>query len=173
MEFLLAPALVFVLIAVHERGHYVAGLTAGIPSGAMKIRLWTFPQHVALRDGDCWVSPVKDIAHFIVVSRRYLATRAAAFRWVAGGLVAETGFTILVCILAVQLGLPTVAFWAAVISLAMYVINVLLMDVPWALIRGHPLGDTSGLWEIARLPALVVTILMLVMRLALVGYFMR
>ena len=173
MEFFLAPALVFVLIAVHEAGHYVAGLTAGIPVRAMRIRLLTFPQHVALRDGDRWVSPVRDIEHFVAVSRRYLSTRAAAFRWVAGGLVMETGFTTIVCLLAVQLGWQMVAFWTAVISLAMYLINVLLMDVPWALIRRHAFGDTSGLWEISRMPALVVTALMLATRLTLVWYVTR
>ena len=52
MEFFLVPTLVFTLIAVHEAGHYLAGLTAGIPAAAMRIRLPTFPQHVALRDGD-------------------------------------------------------------------------------------------------------------------------
>ncbi len=165
--------MVFALIAVHEAGHYVAGLTAGIPAAAMRIRLLTFPQHVALRDGDRWVSPVKDIEHYVEVSRRYLPTRAAAFRWVAGGLVTETGFTIIVCILTVQLGWRSVAFWMAVTSLAMYLINVLLMDIPWAMIRRHAFGDTSGLWEISRLPALVVTALMLAIRLLLVWYVRR
>jgi hypothetical protein len=173
MEFLLAPALVLVLIAVHESGHYLAGLTAGIPATAMSIRLLTFPQHVALWDGDRWVSPVKDIQHYVEVSRSYLLTRAAAFRWVAGGLCAETAFTILVCTLAMQLGWQSVAYWTAVISLAMYLINVLLMDVPWALVHRHAFGDTSGLWEISRLPAAVVTILMLAIRLLLVWYGTR
>jgi hypothetical protein len=104
MEFFLAPALVFVLIAVHETGHYFAGLTAGIPAAAMRIRLFTFPQHVALRDGAGWVSPVTDIERFVEVSRRYLLTRSAAFRWVAGGIVAETGFTAIACVLAVRVG---------------------------------------------------------------------
>jgi hypothetical protein len=173
MEFFLVPTLVFALIAVHETGHYVAGLTAGIPAKAMKIRLLKFPQHVALRDGDRWVSPVEDIEHFVDVSRRYLSTRAAAFRWVAGGLVTETGFTSIVCILAAKLGWQSVAFWLAVISLAMYLVNVVLMDIPWALIRHHAFGDTSGLWQISRLPALVVTALMLAIRLLLVRYVAR
>lgn len=173
MEFVLAPALVFVLIVVHEAGHYLAGLTAGIPAKAMRVRLLTFPQHVALWDGQRWVSPVKEIAHYIEVSRRHLATRAAAFRWVAGGLLAETAFTALLCVAAMQLDWRTVAFWAAVISLGMYLINVLLMDVPWALMRRHAFGDTSGLWEIARLPALVVTLLMLAVRVLLLWYVAR
>jgi hypothetical protein len=173
MEFFLAPALVFVLIAVHEMGHRVAGLTAGIPATAMRIRLLTFPQHVALRDGDRWFSPVREIGHFVEVSRRYLSTRAAAFRWVAGGLVTETVFTTVVCLLAVRLGWRSVTFWTAVSSLSMYLINVLLMDVPWALIRRQAFGDTSGLWEISRMPALVVTALMLATRLTLVWYVTR
>lgn len=173
MEFFLAPALVMILIAVHELGHYLAGLTAGIPASAMKIRLLTFPQHVALRDGDRWVSPVSEIGRFIEVSRRYLATRAAAFRWVAGGLVAETAFTAVVCVLASQFGWHSVAFWTAVISLTMYLINVILMDVPWALIYRHAFGDTSGLWEISRPAAVVVTTLMLAVRFGLVRQAVR
>lgn len=60
-------ALVFTMIAIHETGHYLAGLTAGIPASVMKIRLFTFPQHVALRDGDLWVSPVANIERYIAV----------------------------------------------------------------------------------------------------------
>jgi hypothetical protein len=173
MEFFLAPALVFVLIAVHETGHYFAGLTAGIPAAAMRIRLFTFPQHVALRDGAGWVSPVTDIERFVEVSRRYLLTRSAAFRWVAGGIVAETGFTAIACVLAVRVGWQSIGFWTAVISLAMYLINVLLMDIPWALVRRHAFGDTSGLWEISWIPALLVTLSMLAIRLVLVWYVLR
>ena len=44
MEFVLIPIAVFALIAIHEMGHYAAGLTAGIPAKVMKIRLLTFPQ---------------------------------------------------------------------------------------------------------------------------------
>ena len=122
-------ALVFTMIAVHETGHYLAGLTAGIPASVMKIRLFTFPQHVALRDGDSWISPVANIERYIAVSQRYLFTRAAAFRWVAGGLVVGELFSVLVCMTAFQLGWTFLAFWTAVMSLAMYLINVLLMDL--------------------------------------------
>jgi hypothetical protein len=109
----------------------------------------------------------------VEVSRRYLSTRAAAFRWVAGGLIAETGFTTILSVLAVQFGWLTVAFWTSVISLAMYLVNVVLMDIPWAVIRRHAFGDTSGLWEISRLPASIVTVLMLAIRLSLVWYATR
>jgi hypothetical protein len=161
-------ALVFTFIVVHEFGHYLAGLTAGIPANVMKIRLFTFPQHVALRDGDSWISPVTNIEQYITVSRRYLATRAAAFRWVAGGFVVETVFSTLLCVTAFLLGWTFLAFWSAVISLSMYLIYVLLIDLPWTLLRGQPCGDTSGLWMIAKLPTALLTILMVVLNIFLV-----
>ncbi len=170
MEFFLAPAIVLLLIAVHEVGHYLAGLTAGIPATTMRVRLLTFPQHVALLDGDRWVSPVTEIEHFVEVSRRYLSSRAAAFRWVAGGLATETIFTAVACVLAAQLGWRAVAFWMAAISSAMYLINVLLMDLPWAVIHRRVFGDTSGLWAIARVPTIVMVILMVSVRLMLLWY---
>jgi membrane-associated protease RseP (regulator of RpoE activity) len=82
--FLLMLAIVLSLIAVHEAGHFLAGIVAGIPARDMRIVLLAFPQHVAQRDGDRWVSPIKDIERFITVSRRHLASRSAAFLWVAG-----------------------------------------------------------------------------------------
>ena len=47
--FLGCVAAIFGIIAVHECGHYLAGAAAGIPWNSMKIRLFTFPQHVALK----------------------------------------------------------------------------------------------------------------------------
>src|SRR5260370_41280995 len=91
--FLLVMVLMFAQIAVHETGHYLAGLTSGIPARDMKIVLFCFPQHVALRDGNVWVSPVLDIARYIEVSRRHFATRWAAFRYVAGSIVGGTVFS--------------------------------------------------------------------------------
>jgi hypothetical protein len=156
-------AFVFSLIAVHEAGHYFAGLTAGIPASVMKIRLFTFPQHVALRDGDSWISPVANIEQYITVSRRYLTTRAAAFRWVAGGMVMGTVFSTLVYMTEFLLGWTVLAFWIAVLSLATYLINVLLMDLPWAMLRGHPCGDTSGMWMIAKVPTALLAVFMIVL----------
>jgi hypothetical protein len=51
LVFLLILALVFVLIVVHESGHYLAGLMGGIPARDMLLILWAFPQHVAVLDG--------------------------------------------------------------------------------------------------------------------------
>lgn len=168
--FVLATGLGLVMIAVHETGHYLAGLTAGIPARDMKIVLLAFPQHVALRDGDAWVSPVQEIARYIEVSRRHFSTRWAAFRYVAGGLVVGTAFDIALVVGAVQLGQRGIALWAAYQSLAMYLIYVLVMDIPWAVRYGRAAGDTSGLWQIAKLPTAVLTILILSANVLLVVY---
>src|SRR4051812_41295860 len=122
--FLLMLGWVFVLIVVHECGHYVAGAVSGIPARDMRVVLLAFPQHVAVRDGDDWVSPVRDIRRYIDVTRRHFGSRAAAFRWVAGGLALESLFTAAVWAAAMGAGYRGLAFWAAGISLAMYAINV-------------------------------------------------
>jgi hypothetical protein len=57
-----------------------------------------------------------------------------------------------------------VAFWAAGVSLAMYAINVGVMDLPWALRYRCAVGDTSGLWEIAPVPAVLFSAVMVIGR---------
>jgi hypothetical protein len=170
--FFLILVLVFLLIVVHETGHFLAGLMGGIPARDMKLVLLAFPQHVALRDGDEWVSPVRDITRYVEITRRYFATRGTAFRWVAGGMVLELAFVTLVWALCLMTGYPALAFWAACISLGMYLINVCLMDLPWALRYRCAAGDTSGLWQIAPVPALLFSLFMLTSRLLLVVYSM-
>jgi hypothetical protein len=166
--FLLILALVFVLITVHETGHFVAGWMGGIPARDMKLVLWTFPQHVAVRDGEEWVSPVRDIRHYIEITRRHLSSRGAAFRWVAGGMALELAFTASLWSAAMGTGYRAVAFWAACVSLGMYAINVGLMDLPWALRYRCAAGDTSGLWQIAPVPAVLFTAVMVASRVVLV-----
>jgi hypothetical protein len=171
MEFflllLLYAALVFGLIAVHESGHFLAGLLAGIPARDMRLVLFTFPQHVAIRDGDRWLSPVREIEQYIAVTRRHLRSRTAAFCWVAGGMAVELAFTSLLWAGAMAAGYRDLAFWAGAISLGMYAINVGLMDLPWAVRYGTAAGDTSGLWQIAPMPAVAFSIAMVAARLLL------
>ena len=52
----------------------------------------------------------------------------------------------------------------------MYLVNVFLMDVPWALIYKHAFGDTSGLWTISRVPAVLLTVAMLAIRFGVFWY---
>jgi hypothetical protein len=165
--FFLVLALVFVLIVVHEAGHYLAGWAGGIPPRAMRLVLFAFPQHVAVLDGDVWMSPVRDIRRYIETTRRYLSTRSAAFCWVAGGMALESAFTAALWGVAMGAGYRGVASWAVGVFLAMYAVNVGLMDLPWALRYRCAVGDTSGLWQIALVPAAVFSAVMVISRLLL------
>jgi hypothetical protein len=77
------------IVAVHECGHYFAGLAIGVPRRNMRIRLFTSPQHVALRDGDEWVSPA-DTDRYIRLAEPLMPTTATALLFVAGGFIFET-----------------------------------------------------------------------------------
>jgi hypothetical protein len=58
----------------------------------------------------------------------------------------------------------------ACVSLAMYAINVGLMDLPWALRYRCAVGDTSGLWQIAPIQAVIFTGVMVASRVLLVVF---
>lgn len=162
-------AWVGLLIAIHELGHYLAGCIAGIPPGNMRIRLWTFPQHVALRDVDVWVTPF-DLDRYREVMRRHLWTRTQAFAYVGGGFVLETIFTATICPLARIEGMDWLALLAAGQSLATYLIYVGLMDLPMTWRTGQARGDTSGLWQISRPGAILATLVLLGIRLGLLAW---
>lgn len=166
--FLLIIAIVFAMIAVHETGHYLVGWVGGLPAKDMKLVLFAFPQHVALRDGDEWVSPVRDIDRYVAITQRHFRSRQAAFWWVAGGMLLELTFTAIVWGVAHLSGYGRLALCVACISLGMYFINVGLMDLPWAVRYRRATGDTSGMWQIAPIPAVVFSILMVTARVLLV-----
>ena len=165
---LLYAGLVFGLIVVHESGHYLAGWLAGIPPRDMRLVLFSFPQHVAIRDGERWLSPVREIERYIEVTKQHLPSRTAAFCWVAGGMVVELATTFALWVAASAAGYGGVAFWVAAISLGMYLINLCFMDLPWAVRYRCAAGDTSGLWQIAPVAAVIFTAVMLASRILLV-----
>src|SRR5262249_61353121 len=107
---------VVVLIAVHESGHYLAGLMGGIPAQDMRLVLLAFPQHIAVRDEGEWVSPVRDIGRYVEVTRRHLRSRAAAFLWVAGGMVLELAFAAALWGAAAGGGVRPRAVWGAAVA---------------------------------------------------------
>lgn len=109
----------FLIVAVHECGHYLAGLLIGIPSRCLRIRLFTFPQHVALRDGDGWVGP-QQMDRYLEIAVPLMPTRGRALAFVAGGFVLE----IAALLIWVVLRLPffRLAVWLALIMTVFYVI---------------------------------------------------
>lgn len=158
--FLANAACVFVLIAVHEAGHFLAGWAGGIPLSGMRICLLTFPQYVALRDGEAWVTPF-DLERYVAVMRRHLGSGARLFLYTAGGLIVGTVFTVAATVVAKEAGLRGMAIMIAGQSLGIGLVYIFLMDLPRALRRGYPAGDVSGMWSIARTPTVLFVVGML------------
>jgi hypothetical protein len=162
-------ACIVLLIVVHECGHYVAGWLGGIPLSEMRIRLLTFPQHVALWFEDRWVGP-HELEPYLATMFRHLTSTPRLFLYTAGGFLSETLFTVAATLLFVQFGLPKMALLVAAMSLVMNLIAVLVLDLPLAWRIGHPAGDVSGLWALAKLPTALVVVGMLAIRVALLWY---
>src|ERR671937_983151 len=116
--FLANAVCVFVMIAVHETGHFLAGWAAGIPLGAMRIRLLTFPQHVVLRDGEEWVTPF-NTERYVAIMQRHLGFGARLFLYTAGGLILGTVFSVAATVLAKEAGFSGMAIIVAGQSLGM------------------------------------------------------
>lgn len=161
-------ACVIVLIIIHETGHYLAGLAAGVPADAMRMRLLWFPQHVELRDGGDWVSPVSDIDRYTEVVWRYLKSSTRVYIYVSGGLVLETAFTVCLSLGMIAADHSKIAFAVASVSL--------MMVLPWLIIDGISVlrrrvtGDLSGLWFLAPTPTVVLLVFVLATRGAIVWY---
>jgi hypothetical protein len=154
------------LIAVHECGHYLAGWLCGIPRSEMRIRLLTFPQHIALRDGERWLAPM-EITSYYPVMQRHLRTTTRLFLYTAGGMMFETLFTTAACAILLAVDWPKLAFVFAALSAWLWASYVLFMDLPQAIRHGYPAGDLSGMWWLAKLPTLVFAAAMMGIRVAL------
>lgn len=134
----------YAIVIIHELGHYLAGLLVGIPRRQMKVVLRKFPQHVALRDGDQWISPL-ETARYVQLAEQYMPTAPKALTFVAGGFVSET----LALLLWVTLKLPG---YHVVISLALAMtLLYLIADVIMYLKTRQASMDFSGLYSISPL----------------------
>ena len=165
--FLFYAGCVFVLICVHELGHYLAGWVGGIRAGDMRIRLLRFPQYVVLRSADEWISPSSN-DDYVDAVWSHLKTTPRVYLYVSGGLLLETLFVISVSIALMLLGWPKFAFVIVGLSL--------LMFLPWLVVdaimiwRGRIYGDLSGLWGLARVPTTIFVLVLLAVRGLLLYY---
>jgi hypothetical protein len=48
--------------------------------------------------------------------------------------------------------------------------SILVLDLPLAWVRGHPCGDVSGLWRLAKLPTALFVLALLAIRVVLLWY---
>lgn len=159
---------VFVLICIHESGHYLAGRLGGIPSSDMRIRLFQFPQHVVLRDGDRWVSPTKEIDTYVKLVWQYLKTTPKVYFYVAGGYTLETLVVTAAAAALILSGLPKLAFAVVLMSWCLLVPWLILDTIMVAC--GRIFGDFSGLWRLAAAPTALIVAVMIAIRAALMWW---
>jgi hypothetical protein len=114
-------ALLFILITVHECGHWFFGRLAGIPSGQMRIRLLIFPQQVQLRGPDGWIS-VSTFDRYFDRLRELVPSRSGKFVYVVGGFIFETVFLAFATVILGFQGYWLYAIVAPGVSLTMYLV---------------------------------------------------
>ena len=143
---LVVVALVYAgVVLVHECGHVVAGLLVGVPRRAMRIVLRGVP-HVALTDGERWLSPMEREAYVRVFSR-YCRTRVGALVYVSGGFAVEAVVVVAAALVAVLLGAERLALTIALVSLLLSGVYVAL-DLVASAWKRRPLGDAATMWTL-------------------------
>ncbi len=158
--------LVFVLIGIHEVGHWVMGRIAGIPLQKMKIRMFTFPQQVVLRDEQEWVS-VSDYERYHSILDKHAPTVGGKYLYVSGGFLFETGFLIILSLVLWRYGFWLYAVVANGLSLTMFLIYLLAMDIPQSKSLKKPWGDTTILFSLAKKPTILIVSAMILVRVAM------
>jgi len=159
--------LLFVLISVHELGHWFFGRLVGIPSGQMRIRLLTFPQQVQIRDSQGWVS-VATFDRYFNRLREIVPSRSGQFANVVGGFVFETLFLVALTAILGYGGYWLYAIVAPGVSLMMYLVYVFAMDIPQSTSRQRPWGDSTILYSLEPRWSAVVAACMVLVRAALI-----
>lgn len=163
--------LVFVLIGVHEVGHWVMGRIAGIPLQKMKIRMFTFPQQVVLRDEQEWVS-VSDYERYHAILDKHAPTVGGKYLYVSGGFLFETVFLVLFTLSLWSRGFWLYAAVANGLSLTMFLIYLLAMDIPQSKSMKKPWGDTTILFSLAKKPTILIVSAMILIRVVMALSFL-
>jgi hypothetical protein len=150
MNSLICLLAVFLVIIVHEIGHYLAGAAFGIPIRQMRIVLWTFPQHVAIKKGDAWISPL-DYKNYVSRSREFLQSKFSAFMYVAGGFIAQTAVFLILFLYIGNSGFSNHLIKPITIAIVIQLFLYWSMDLSKTARTKSPSGDLTGLWKISKL----------------------
>jgi hypothetical protein len=163
--------LVFVLIGIHEVGHWVMGLIAGIPYRNMKIRMFTFPQQVFLRDEQDWVS-VSNYERYHSILNKYVPTSKGKYLYVSGGFLFETIFLVIYSLILWKYDFWLYAAVASGLSLMMFLVYLFAMDIPQSKSLKKPWGDTTILFSLSQKPTILVVSVMILIRVVLAILFL-
>lgn len=162
---------IFLIIIIHECGHFLAGIIFGIPFKHIKICLFTIPQCVALKDGDNWLMP-KDRERFVSKQKELLKNKLGSIFFVAGGLILQTTVFSLVIMglmifgVAHSIGILRPITIAITSQLFLY----LLIDLRKSNYTKSYWGDFTGLLKISRFAAYVVIIPVILIHLMILVY---
>lgn len=149
-------------VLVHEGGHYLLGRLLGVPADSIRVRLER-PPHVALREGERWLSP--DDPGYAAAFARHRSSASAAWLFVAGGFLVETVVVLLLAWLFAGVGtLSLVVVGASTAVLLLY----LVFDVALSLRRRRSYGDVTAMWRIAPVASVAAMVILLAVRVGAV-----
>ncbi|MEE8599467.1 hypothetical protein [Euzebya tangerina] len=153
---------VWLLVVVHEYGHVFAGRSLGVPADHIRVELSSPPAHVALRDGDTWLSP--DEPGYQAAFQRFNPSGDAAWLYVAAGLGAETVLAVAAAASLIAVGLDGASTTLLIASLLLGA-GYLLVDVLGTARAGRPTGDHSAMWAMRRLPTAALVLVSLCLKI--------
>jgi hypothetical protein len=137
---------IWVIIAIHEYGHYVAGRNiVEIPKESITVVEPYFPRYVALHDGAEWVSP-RDLDQYRRTYEQYDPDGEHIERFLAAGELIQAAVVVPIAVavgLLVSVEIGVVILLLSLLSTAAYV----AIDLIATLYTGTPSGDYSQLWE--------------------------
>lgn len=142
--------LVVLLFAVHESGHYVAGLLLGIPRDRMQLYLLDMPPRVEFSEGE-------DVASLLRSEdrpNRSLSVSNQRFLVVAGGHSAELVIALVLTGAMTIAGLEWIAARFVLLSAFLAGSYLLVAILTW-LLFDEAFGDPAQLWETSKLGAIV------------------
>jgi len=169
--FISCAAAVFAKIALHECGHFLAGLIAGVPAGEMRIRLLVFPQHVALRDGQDWLSPHDQ--RYVPRSLAMIKGRKGMIGYVSGGLLVETVVFFAFVWIGGSIGIERLWLLPLTIALASQPALYLIVDVLASVRAKRALGDFSALWLLSPVSAVCITLFVVISHAGIFVYVLQ
>lgn len=156
VSFVFVFVLVWLVIAIHELGHYYAGRRiVGIPADDITVIEPYLPRYVALRDGEEWVSPM-ELPRYQSIYERYDPAGTHVERFVAAGELVQGSVVGPVALLIGFAGFADLAVTLLVVSMLTTAVYVVI-DAVATRFRGKPSGDYSVLWQASpRLPVFLL-----------------
>jgi hypothetical protein len=160
---------IVLLVVIHEFGHYAAGVYVGIPADSMRIRIFTYPPHVEMKDAGAWVAPW-DQPKFGMVAHRYIRSRGAAILCISAGLLLQTFVFAAFVATLVAMGKRRSYLLPITVSVLAWPVWYLCLDWTLTLMHRMPAGDYSSLWNISPLASALVTAFVIMAHVGLVLY---